>query len=582
MARKRPAPASSSPDDPVTAWAKAVIAGMVVAGPHIRAACVRHLGDLEHGSSRGLHWDRKAVRRVVRFFDEGLCLAGGQFEGQPFVLHPSQAFIVGSLFGWQRPDGTRRFRRAYIEQGKGSGKSPLAAGVGMYCLLADGEPRAEVYAAASMKSQAMVLFRDAVAMWQQSGELRDRLTPSGGNPIWNLTDLQTGSFFRPISSEEDHSGPRPSCALCDEIHEHRNGHMIEMLERGFKFRRQPLLIMITNAGTDRNSVCWEEHTHAVKVASGEVEDDETFSFVCSLDDTDDPLEDPSCWAKANPLLNVTITEEYLAGVVRQAKQLPGKLNNILRLHFCRWTDAEQAWMSRETLEQVLADFDPLQHSGEDIFLGLDLSATQDLTALAHVVQTGVDAEKRPTFDAWIEAWTPEATVRERALRDKAPYERWIEQGDLQATPGKVIGFDYVAARLAEVASLYSVRQLAYDSYGFHKHFEPALDALGLTLPIVEHPQGGKRKAAQSGLWMPGSKLTLETLILERRIQIRRNPVLVSAMMAAATENDPFGNFWFSKRRALSRIDALIALGMAVGAATAVEPTLEPRYQLFVL
>jgi phage terminase large subunit-like protein len=358
--------------------------------------------------------------------------------------------------------------------------------------------------------------------------------------------------------------------------------MIEMLERGFKFRRQPLLIMITNAGTDRNSVCWEEHTHAVKVASGEVEDDETFSFVCSLDDTDDPLEDPSCWAKANPLLNVTITEEYLTGVVRQAKQLPGKLNNILRLHFCRWTDAEQAWMSRETLEQVLADFDPLQHSGEDIYLGLDLSATQDLTALAHVVQTGVDAEKRPTFDAWVEAWTPEATVRERGLRDKAPYELWIEQGHLHATPGKVIGFNYVAARLAEVVSLYSVCQLAYDSYGFHKHFEPALDALGLTLPIVEHPQGGKRKAAQSGLWMPGSKLTLETLILERRIRIKRNPVLVSAMMAAATENDPFGNFWFSKRRALSRIDALIALGMAVGAATAVEPKPEPRYQLFVL
>jgi len=132
-----------------------LIAGMVVAGPHVRAACARHLRDLEQGMGRGLRWDREAVSRAIRFFAEGLCLAGGQFEGRPFVLHPSQAFIVGSIFGWKRPDGTRRFRRAYIEQGKGSGKSPLAAGVGMYCLLADGEPRAEVYAAASMKSQAM-------------------------------------------------------------------------------------------------------------------------------------------------------------------------------------------------------------------------------------------------------------------------------------------------------------------------------------------------------------------------------------------------------------------------------------------
>jgi phage terminase large subunit-like protein len=323
MGRRQPGPVGSSRNDPATEWAKAVEAGKIVVGPHVRAACARHLRDLEQGSGRGLTWDRAAVRRVCRFFAEGLCLAGGQFEGQSFKLHPSQVFIVGSIFGWKRADGRRRFRRAYIEQGKGSGKSPLAAGIGMYCLVADNEQRAEVYAAASMKSQAMVLFRDAVAMWQQSEDLRDRLTPSGGNPIWNLADLQTGSFFRPISSEEDHSGPRPSCALCDEVHEHRNANMIEMLERGFKFRRQPLLIMITNSGMDRNSVCWEEHEHAVKVAAGEVEDDETFSFVCSLDDEDNPLENPTCWVKANPLLNVTITEEYLAGVVRQAKQLPG-------------------------------------------------------------------------------------------------------------------------------------------------------------------------------------------------------------------------------------------------------------------
>ena len=316
--------------------------------------------------------------------------------------------------------------------------------------------------------------------------------------------------------------------------------------------------------------------------SGEAEDDETFSFVCSLDTDDDPLNDPTCWAKADPLLGVTITEDYLAGVVKQAKQLPGKLNNILRLHFCHWTDTQDAWMTRATLEPVMAEFDPAEHSGEDVFVGIDLSATQDMTAIGYVVQTGVDAQKRPTFDAWVEAWTPEATVAARALRDKAPYDTWIEQGHLTTTPGKVIGFDYVAARLAETSSLYSVQAVAYDTYGFNKHFEPELDALGLTMPIVEHPQGGKKKGS-GGLWMPGSKITLENLILEKRIRIKNNPVLISAMMSAATENDPFGNFWFSKRRATNRIDALIALAMAVGAATVreeAEPA--PEFQLFVL
>src|SRR5262249_38759863 len=154
---------------------------------------------------------------------------------------------------------------------------------------------------------------------------------------------------------------RPHFALCDEVHEHPDRSVMEILERGFKFRRQPLLLMITNSGSDRSSVCWEEHEHAVRVAAGtrtpdgefayvgEAIDDTTFSYVCALDPGDDPLEDESCWPKANPLLGVTITEEYLRDVVRQAKALPGRLNGILRLHFCVWTDAEEAWMSRAAL-----------------------------------------------------------------------------------------------------------------------------------------------------------------------------------------------------------------------------------------
>ena len=197
-----------------------------------------------------------------------LKLNGGQFEGRPFLLHPSQAFRIGSLFGWKKSDGTRRFRRFYDEEGKGSGKSPLMAGIGLYCLVADGEARAEVYAAGSKKDQAMVLFRDAVAMVDQSPALADKITKSGGNPVWNLAYVRASSWFRPISSEDGQSGPRPSCALVDEIHEHKDSRVIEMLERGFKWRRQPILVMATNSGSDRQTVCWQEHQHAVRVAAG--------------------------------------------------------------------------------------------------------------------------------------------------------------------------------------------------------------------------------------------------------------------------------------------------------------------------
>lgn len=555
----------------------------------MRNAAQRHLLDLVEGPARGLFWDLPAALRVIEFFPDVLKLSQS-FAGEKFQLEPSQKFIVGSIFGWKNGrEGPRRFRRAFIEISKGSGKSVIAGGIGLYCLVADGEAQAQVYSAASQKAQARVVFDFAVQMWRQSPALFRRLTPSGGNPVWNLADLKTGSFFRPVSTDEGKfSGPMPSCALCDEVHEHRDGSIVEMLELGFKSRRQPLLLMITNSGSDRHTVCWREHVRAIQVAAGSVDvgpnatdatfvggvvDDAEFAFVAGLDADDDPF-DEAVWPKANPMLGITMPIAEMRRSIAQGKAIPGTLNNVLRLQLCQWTDADQAWMARPTLEAVLADFDPAEHTSEEVYLGVDLSATQDLTAISFVVPTGFDEEQRPTFDAWVEVWTPADTLAERAIRDERPYGLWVEQGHLQTTPGKVIGFDFVAARIAEVVGLYGIKSLAYDVYGFNKHFEPQLDALGLTLPIVEHPQGGKRKGKDSGLWMPGSKLTLESLILERRIRIQRNPVMVAAMMSAATENDPFGNFWFSKRKATNRIDALVALAMAVGAATSGEKAMD--------
>ncbi|MEJ0015702.1 MAG: terminase large subunit [Acetobacteraceae bacterium] len=583
-----------------------MIAGAIVAGPHVRNACRRHMQDLAVGHLRGLRYDVAAAEHVWTFFERAFRLSEGQFEGKPFALHPSQAFILGMIFGWKRADGMRRFRRAYIEQGKGNGKSPLAGGIGIYGMMADGEAGAQIYAAGARKEQAGILFQDACKMIRKSPLLSRRLRFSGGlGREFNVAHHRSGSFFRPISREagKTGSGPRPHFALCDEVHEHPNRSVIEILERGFKFRRQPLLLMITNSGSDRKSLCREEHEHAVKVAAGtrtpddaatyvgEVIDDDTFAYVCALDPGDDPLEDPSCWPKANPLLGVTVQHDYLAGVVRQAKDLPGALNGILRLHFCVWTDADRAWMSRATLEAVLADFDPAEHAGREVRLGIDLSATQDLTAMGAVVRTGTVSVARedgatvelPTYDAWVEAWTPGDTLVERAVRDNAPYGVWAKDGWLNAPPGKTIRMDFMAARVAELQAIYRVTMLAYDAYAFRKHFEPQLDEAGVTIPLVEHPQGGKRRATPSeaqiaaaeaegskaeGLWMPGSVRELETLILERRIRIRRSPVVVSAMMSAVTESDPFDNRWFSKAKAVNRIDPLVALTIGVGATLA--------------
>jgi phage terminase large subunit-like protein len=166
--------------DRTSAYAEAVVSGEITAGPHVRNACRRHLADLDRGNERGLWFDSRAADYAFSFFEDVLKLSEGQFEGQPFQLHTSQAFIIGSLFGWKQADGRRRFRRAYIEQGKGNGKSPLAGGIGLLGLCADNEAGSQVYAAAAKREQAGILFADAVKMVKQSPALAKRLEFSGG------------------------------------------------------------------------------------------------------------------------------------------------------------------------------------------------------------------------------------------------------------------------------------------------------------------------------------------------------------------------------------------------------------------
>ena len=589
--RTKTLPTASSPDR-TSEYAKAVLAGEIVAGPHVRNACRRHLEDLKR--TDGIRFDRDAAEYAFNFFETVLHLSEGQFEGLPFLLDPSQAFIIGSLFGWKRSDGRRRFRRAYIEQGKGNGKSPLAGGIGLFGMTAAAESGAQIYAAAAKREQAGILFADAVKMVKQSPALAKRLEFSGGaGREFNIAHHASGSFFRPVSRDtgKTGSGPRPFFVLADEVHELPDRKIIEMLERGFKFRREPLLFMITNSGSDRNSVAWEEHEHAIKVAAGnidavtdptylgEVIDDTTFSFVCSLDEGDDPLNDPSCWIKANPLLGVTITEEYLRETVAQAKAIPGQLNGILRLHFCVWTDAETAWMTRATLEPCIADFDPASHRGKPIWMGLDLSQNRDITALGAVVKTGTNDEGKPTFHAWVEAWTPGDTLTAREMRDRLPYAVWAREGHIHAPSGESVSYRHVAQTLAEYGRDYDIQLVAYDRFAF-KRFEEEVDELGLSVPFAEHPQGGLKKgkpleAGGEGLWMPGSVRLLEEALLEGRIRLKRNPVLISAMMSAVIEEDKWGNHWLAKTRSVNKIDAAIALAMALGAAMGVETVSEP-------
>ncbi len=555
--KKKKTRSTSSSVDPATRYAMDVESGKEIAGPDIRNACKRHLLDLDSCHARGLQWDVAAAQRAIDFFAKVLKLNGGEHEGKPFSLLPWQCFIVGSIFGWKNSEDHRRYRMAYVESGKGSGKSPLAAGIALYCLVADKEPRAEVYAAATKKDQAMILFRDAVAMVDQSPALAQRINKSGGvGKEWNLAFLQTGSFFRPISSDDGQSGPRPHCALIDEIHEHKSNQVVEMMRAGTKGRRQALIFMITNSGHDKTSVCFEYHEYGRKVAAGDLEDDSFFSFICSLDDDEDPFKDESCWKKANPSLGHTFTERYLREQVTQARGMPSKESIVRRLNFCQWVESSDPWIDSDTWMKCEQDFDPDVLEGEECFGGLDLSGSRDLTALALYFPK--------TKKLLVEFWTPKDSMLERAKTDHVPYDAWLRNGFIHAPPGKAVNYGFVAVRIGELAARYDIKCIAFDQYRI-KYLEPELESESVSVELIPHGQGFY-KAQESGLWMPRSIELFEELLNNQELVIRTNPCLRWNAASAVLEADQKDNRIFAKKKSTGRIDGVVASAMAIGAA----------------
>lgn len=580
----------------VTQYAESVLDGERMAGPHVRAACQRHMNDLRRSD---LVWVQERADYIGDYFEELLTLHTGEFEGLPFELAPWQQFVVGSLYGWQLPSGLRRFRKAYIETAKGSGKSPLVAGIGLYAITADDEPRAEGYFIARTAEQAAVTFRSAVAMVRGNPDLDELLIISGGQNPYNIADPSTVSFLRRVSTERSgkgKSGPLPSLIICDEYHEHDTSDMLDFFTLGVKHRRQPMTVIITNAGAGMGSPCGIEHTYAVHVANEAIENDAYFSYVCALDDEDKPFDDEACWPKAHPgLEDVDLPGyDYIRQEVAESKGMPSKRALTERLIFCRWTDAESPWLSRERWIDV--EVDELDY--EDLvnypcYMALDLSLKTDLTAGAltwDLSPPGAQEHERAYVSEAI-IWTPGETLADREKTDNAPYTLWESQGHLLACEGSVIDFRPIVDWIKEILSEYDLRGIAYDPWRIDQ-LEEELKRQGIRttkdpkkpgLLLAPHPQGfragfdkidenekKKRSAKKTKridrlpLWMPRSIDAVEDAILERKISVRKSPPLRWAALGTVVVMDASNNRRIQKQKSTSRIDAMVALTMSVG------------------
>jgi phage terminase large subunit-like protein len=553
--------------DHVTAYAKRVVEGKLVAGRLVRLACERHLRDLIDGPARGLVWDVDMANRAIEFFPDVLTLTEGEHAGKPFQLEPWQMFVIGSLFGWYGADGYRRFRTAYVEVAKGNGKSPMAGGVGLYGLIADDEEGAQIYSAAVVKDQAKILFNDAKHMVEASPYLSEVIEVGAHN----LAVLATNSFFRPVSSEHRGlDGKRVHMGLIDELHEHPTDIVYEKMRAGTKGRRNPLILEITNSGYNRQTVCWQHHEYSEKVLAGVVENDSWFAYVAQLDacasctaaghmmanadcEECDGFEDERVWLKANPNLGVSVSRKYLREQVAEARGMPAKRNIVLRLNFCLWTQQATKWINMDVWNACRGDVNPEALYGRVCFGGLDLASTQDLCSLALHFPPLEEGERHKVL--WIH-WVPENSILERAARDRVPYDLWQSQGDLRATEGDFTDYDVIRRDILEVAETFNLRELAIDRWNAT---QLTTQLMGDGITVVPFGQGFASMSAPTK--------EADRLLRAGDVEHSGDPVATWAATNVAVEQDAAGNMKPSKAKSTERIDPIVAWVMALGRAT---------------
>jgi phage terminase large subunit-like protein len=519
----------------------------IVAGPLVRAACERHLRDRK--GIAGFWFDAEAADHIISFFEHVLVLPDMLNEdGQPlpFLLQPFQVFIVGSLFGWRKTDGSRRFREAYIEIGKGNGKTPLCAGIGLYGLFMDNERAAEIYAAASDQTQAQTLFRYAVNMVKVNTELEADLHLSGGNEIWKIEHLPSLSFFRTFSRESGaKSGPIPHMGLLDELHEHGSAQISIKIRAGAKRRRNALFLEITNSGFDRTTICWQHHEHSRKILEGVIPDDsQWFAFVCNLDAGDDPLADESCWLKVNPNLGVSIGMDYLRRQVSNARNIPAETNTVLRLNFCVWTQANDRFLDSlqwQACGALTVSEDELLDA--PCFGAFDLGETDDMTAwvLVWVLDDGRVYVK-------CRFWVPRGAFTRFPDR---PYPEWERAGVLEVTDGESTDLSVVEEAIAEDARRYGPKEIGFDKYAARQMSQ---HLAGRGLQLVDVPQG---------FFLSEAVKRLSALVVGGQLVHGNNAVLTWMADNAIIQHGNEKRIRLDKDESKDKIDGIVALVMAL-------------------
>ncbi|HEM3501434.1 terminase large subunit [Streptococcus suis] len=493
------------------------------------------------------HYDKAKADRAVTFINN-LSHTKGKWAGKRFDLLPWQEQIVRDLFGIVKEDGNRQFLTAYIEIPKKNGKSELAAAIALYLLYADNEASAEVYGAACDRNQASIVFDVAKQMVQMSRPLEKRSKIMGATK--RIVNYSNAGFYQVLSAETGTKhGLNVSGLVFDEIHAQPNRHLYDVLTKGSgDAREQPLFFIITTAGTDRNSICYELHTKALDILNGRKKDTSFYPVVYGLSDEDD-WNDEANWLKANPSLGHTIGIDRVREAYQQALDNPAEENVFKQLRLNMWTSSSVAWIP----EHVYAKGnDPIQYEslkGRSCYAGLDLSSTSDITAFVLVFPPRFEEENYIVLPYF---WLPEDTLELRCRRDHVLYDVWERQGYIKTTEGNVVHYGFIEKFIEDLSEIYHIKEIAYDRWNATQMVQN-LEGMGLTM--VPFGQGYKDMS-------PPSK-ELYKLMMEGKIQHGGHPVLKWMGQNVVMRQDPAGNIKPDKEKSVEKIDGIVALIMGL-------------------
>ncbi len=494
---------------------------------------------------------------AMAFFPECLTHIKGPKAGQSFELEDWQKCIVANLFGWIRPDGTRRYRTAFIYVGRKNGKTPFAAGLVLYGLLCDGEGGAEVYSAAAEREQAKLVYGWVKGMVRLHEELamRTRVYQNAVVEVDPETGIETGSFYKPISAEaHTKHGYNSHFIVVDELHAQPNSELVEVLETSTGARSQPLIIYITTADYMRESICNIKYDYACKVREGIIEDGAFLPAIYEAD-KDDDWTSADTWKKANPNLGVAVTPEYITAACRQAQDSPSFENTFKRLHLNMRTEQDVRWLSMVKWDACKrgVGLDDMELEQVPCYAAMDLATTTDIAAYIKlfVLDEGM-------YAVVAKFYVPEENAWKRQKRDRVPYIDWHKAGLITMTPGEVIDYSFIRKDLEDDWQRFNIQELAFDRWNF--------EALRQQFMAEGIPAEKMIAFGQGFVSLSAPTKELEKLVISGKLIHNNNAVLRWMASNVAIELDAAGNIKPSKRKSTEKIDGIVATIMALGRA----------------